>query len=102
MIAILTLIIAVPLGFLIRNRIACYLTYAVIFAHIFTFQTANLLIEWVNGSREAFAATGAPLSYLAVTTAIYAAGFGLVTLGYWIRKRRDAARSAVRLDSPIA
>lgn len=97
MIAILTLIVALPLGLLVRNRLAGYLAYAVIFGHIYTFQTANLLIEWVDGSTNAFSSEGETWSYLAVTTMIYAAGFGLVALGQWLRRRRSAGNE-VRID----
>lgn len=69
------------------------------FAHVYTFQTATLLIEWGDGSTEAFGRDGGGmLSYLAVTTALYAAGFGLVTLGGWLRDRRASRRGAVDLD----
>ncbi|MFR9779892.1 hypothetical protein ACL02O_28030 [Micromonospora sp. MS34] len=106
MIAILTLLVALPLGLLIRNRLAAYLTYAVVFGQVYTFQSLNLILEWVNGSSEAFthdktAGLGATLPYLIVTSAIYAAGFGLVTLGHWLRnRRRSATATEVRLDGP--
>ncbi len=108
MAAILTVLIALPLGLLIRNRLAAYLAYAIAFGQIYTFQTANLLIEWVNGSSEAFphdktAGIGDTLPYLIVNSAIYAAGFGLVTLGHWLRnRRRTSAANEVRLDRPAA
>ena len=39
-----------------------------------------------------------PLDYLVVTTAIYAAGFGLVTLGHWLRARRTGRVTGVDLE----
>jgi hypothetical protein len=103
MIAILVIVAALPIGLLIRNRLVGYLTYAVAFGHVYTFQTANLVMEWTNGATSAFPAgqsqqlLDGTLSYFAFTTAIYAAGFGLVALGQWLRSRRAAA-SVVRLD----
>jgi hypothetical protein len=104
MIAILTILVALPLGLLVRNRLAAYLTYAILFAQVFTFQTANLLMEWVKGSTEAFAADptkgfSSSIGYLAFTSTIYAVGFGLITLGHWLRNRRRTGTDAVLLDS---
>ena len=103
MIAILTILAAVPLGFLIPGRLAAYLAYAIAFGQVYTFQTAVLVMEWTNGSTGAFSASqsrgliGNSMSYLAVSTAIYAAGFGLVTLGHWLRDRR---RTTANKESP--
>ncbi len=105
MIAILTIVAALPLGLLIRNRLAAYLTYAVAFAQLYTFQTAVLVMEWSNGATAAFPRDGSQqvldgaLGYLAFTSVIYAAGFGLVTLGHWLRNRRRAGHE-VRLEQP--
>jgi hypothetical protein len=93
MIAILTILTALPLGFLIPGRLAGYLAYAIAFGQVYTFQTAVLVMEWTNGSTGAFSAstsgalTGNSMSYLIVSTLIYGAGFGLVTLGHWLRDR---------------
>lgn len=101
MIAILTVLVALPLGLLLRNRMAAYLTYAILFAQVFTFQTATLVMEWSKGSTEAFSAdpTEAAFGYLAFTSTIYAVGFGLITLGHWLRNRRRTRTDAVLLDS---
>ena len=90
MIAILTILVALPLGLLVRNRLAAYLIYAILFAQVFTFQTATLMMEWVKGSTEAFPAdpTKGSFGYLAFTSTIYAVGFGLITLAHWLRNRR--------------
>jgi hypothetical protein len=104
MIAILTVLVALPLGLLIRNRLAAFLAYAVAFGHVYTFQTANLVMEWVNGSTAAFPANTSnqlldgTLGYFAFTTVVYAVGFGLVALGHWLRNRRRTTRHAVQLD----
>jgi hypothetical protein len=108
MIAILTILIALPLGLLIRNRLAAYLTYAIAFGHVYTFQTANLVMEWTNGATAAFPASDSKqlldgtLGYFTFTTMIYAAGFGLIALGHWLRNRRRAAGDDVRLDRQSA
>jgi hypothetical protein len=108
MIAILTILGALPLGLLIRNRLAAYLVYAIAFSHVYTFQTANLVMEWTNGATAAFPASTSrelldgTLGYFAFTTAIYAVGFGLITLGHWLRNRRRPASNEVRLDHQVA
>lgn len=98
MVAILTLLTALPLGYLVRSRLAAYVAYGLAFAHVFTFQTLSLLLDWSAGSDAAFGRDGGPpFGYLVVTTAIYAAGFGLVTLGAWLRSRRAARPAGVDL-----
>ncbi len=90
MIAIVTVLLALPLGFLLRNRLAAYVAYVAVFGYAFSFQNVYLLRSWVHDP-----ATGAfprdadqpPLSYLLVTALIYAAGFGLVTLGHRLGTR---------------
>jgi hypothetical protein len=103
MIAILTVLVALPLGLLVRNRMAAYLTYAILFAQVFTFQTATLVMEWFKGSTAAFSTDptefGPAFGYLAFTSTIYAVGFGLITLGHWLRNRRRTRTDAVLLDS---
>jgi hypothetical protein len=99
MVAIMTLLVALPLGYLVPRRLVAYLAYGLAFAHVFTFQTLALLLEWGAGSDEAFARDGtAPVDYLVVTTAIYAVGFGLVTLGHWLRARRTGRVTGIDLD----
>ncbi|WP_433464116.1 hypothetical protein [Spirillospora sp. CA-128828] len=105
MIAILVIVAALPIGLAIRNRMAAYLVYGLAFAHVYTFQTAILVMEWHNGSTAAFkdsrstALLGDTLGYFVFTTIIYAAGFGLVTLGHWLRSRRQTPAHEVRLDA---
>jgi hypothetical protein len=97
--SILTLLAALPLGYLVRPRLAAHLAYGLGFTYIFTFQTLTLLLAWSAGSDAAFDRDGdAPLDYLLVTTAIYAAGFGLVTLGHWLRGRRTGRVTGVDLE----
>ena len=98
MIAVLTLLTAFPLGLLVRRRTVAYLAYGLAFAHVFTFQTLTLLLGWQTGDRSAFG-TGesVPWDYLLVSSAIYAVGMGLVTLGAVLRARREGRRAGVDL-----
>lgn len=90
MIAIATVLCAFPLGLLVPQRVAAYLAYVAIFSYCFTYQGVYLTTAWVRGNPDAaFPADGGPsLSYLAVTLAVYGAGFGLVALGQLVRQRR--------------
>lgn len=105
MIAILVIVTALPIGLAIRNRLAAYLVFGLAFAHVYTFQTANLVMEWRNGSTAAFGDSkstsllGDTIGYFLFTTVIYGAGFGLVTLGHWLRNRRRTPAHEVRLDA---
>jgi hypothetical protein len=91
MIAIVTLLVAVPLGYLVRSRLAAYVAYGLAFAHLCTLQTLALLPEWSASSDDAFDRDGgAALDHLLVNTAICAAGLGLVTLGARLRARRTS------------
>lgn len=93
MILIATILTALPLGYLVRSRTAANLAYAVLFAQVFTFQTAFLVMGWVNGSASTFSQSerlvlGDTIAYLIVSSAIYAMGFALVEAGHRLRERR--------------
>jgi hypothetical protein len=93
MIAIVTVLLAFPLGFFLRNRLAAYVAYLAVFGYAFSFQNVYLLRSWVQDpGAGAFPrdAGQLPLSYLLVSVVIYAAGFGLVTLGHRLGARRRA------------
>lgn len=102
---IIMLLAPLPIGFLVRHRLAAYLTYIAIHAFVFTFQTLALILEWVGGSKAAFgpypkASHSQLWAYVAVNTAIYAVGLGLVTLGLRLgAKRRVKQANAVNLDA---
>lgn len=99
MIAILTVLLALPLGFLVRDRTVGFLVYGLAMAHLYTFQTGTLVMNWVDGDRSAFSGPddAGTLPYLAVTTVVYAVGLGLVALGQRLRTRRDSRRSTAQL-----
>jgi hypothetical protein len=82
MIAVATVLFAFPLGFFLRSRLIAALAYMAIFAHVFTFQTPYVLGSDISGRPD--------WSYLLITALIYAGGFGLVTLGHFVGRRRRA------------
>ncbi len=98
MIAIITVLIALPAGFLLPTRLAANTLYAVAYLWAFTYQSVYLVLGYVDGSRDAFRPGEFPLSYGLVAVAIFAAGFGLVALGRFLAgvrsRRRTAASSA--------
>jgi hypothetical protein len=97
MIAIITVLLAFPVGYLVRSRLAASTVYAVAYLWAFTFQTLYLLLDSLSGTADpAFTTSDFPLSYGLVALTVFAIGFGLVHLGHWVRKRRHtrAARTA--------
>ena len=98
MIAVAVFLLAPPLGWFCHQRTTANLAYVAAFGYCFTFQSTYLTTAWVRGNPDAgFPADGSPsLSYLAVTLAVYAAGFGLVELGHVLRRRRDQRHHADR------
>ena len=93
MIAVLTVLTAFPLGYLVRSRLAANTTYAVAYLWAFTYQTLYLTLDSINESTNpAFRPEKFPLSYGLVTVSIFGAGFGLVALGRLVRDRRTARR----------
>jgi len=89
MIAIVTILLALPAGYLMRSRLAAMTTYAVAYLWAFTFQTLYLLLDsFGGGSNPAFEAGEFPWSYGLVTLAILTVGFGLVAAGHRLAQRR--------------
>ena len=87
---IIMLLVPLPIGYFIRNRMAAYLAYIALYSFVFTFQSTTLLKEWNGGDYSALAKNPAAVdwSYGLVNLLIFAAGLGLVTLGSWLRARR--------------
>jgi hypothetical protein len=101
---ILTVLLGFPLGFLIRSRGPAVLTYVLVDSYLFTFQTAFLTMQWVDGDQHAFGARGHGwsverttmfVSYLVLNGVIVAVGIGLVILGHHVRSRLTASRGTV-------
>jgi hypothetical protein len=100
---IVTILVAFPLGFLIRNRMAAFVAYIAVHAFVFTFQAVNLMVEWVGGRESAFGpypkgSDSDVLAYGLVNLVIYAAGFGLVYAGSRVAARRRARSGGVNLE----
>jgi len=88
MIAVVTVLLAFPLGYLVRNRLAAATAYGLAYLWAFTFQTLYLLLDSLGGgSAPAFEPGDFPWSYGVVTLGIFAVGFGLLNLGHWLRLR---------------
>jgi len=101
---ILTILVGFPLGFLIRSRSRAIVTYVLVDSYLFTFQTAFLIMQWVDGDEHAFGSRGRDwsaerttmfFSYLVLNGVIVAAGIGLVILGHKVRSHRTAGRDTV-------
>lgn len=90
MIAVATVLLAFPLGYLLRSHLAANVAYAIAYLWAFTFQSLYLTLSWVGGDDSAFSKgpDAFPLSYGLVAGAIFGGGFGLVALGHWVRARR--------------
>jgi hypothetical protein len=101
---ILTILVGFPLGYLVRSRGTAIISYVLVDSFLFTFQTAFLLMKWVDGDEHAFGPrgrdwsteqTGQFLSYLVLNAVIVGIGIGLVILGHKVRAHRSAHRSIV-------
>ena len=92
MIAIVTVLLAFPLGYLLRSHFAANVAYAIAYLWAFTFQGVYLTRMWVGGDNSAFDKDpdSLPISYGVATAGIFAVGFGLVALGHWLGARRGA------------
>jgi hypothetical protein len=92
MIAIVTVLLAFPLGYLLRSHLAANVAYAIAYLWAFTFQGLYLTRMWVGGDSSAFDKNPdtLPISYGLVAAGIFAAGFGLVALGHRVGARRTA------------
>jgi hypothetical protein len=89
MIAVITVLLAFPLGFFVRSRLAASTVYAVAYLWAFVFQTLYLMLDLLSGaSNPAFDAEDFPAAYGVVALAIFAVGFGLLNLGHWLKARR--------------
>jgi len=96
-ILILTVLAAFPLGYLVRSRTSAFLAFGLAFAHLFTFQTAQLVLEATRGKQDAFGDLSDPnwnwfgdtIGYLVFTTVVYVGGLALVAGGHAFGARRE-------------
>lgn len=95
---ILTLLTALPIGYLARTRGPAVIAYVAAWLAVFTFQTAGLLLDWAGGDVTAF---GGPfpahdaaqyVGYGIVNAVILTVGVGLVMLGVTVRRRTSRTR----------
>ena len=94
MIAIVTVLLAFPLGYRLRSPLAARTAYAVAYLWAFTFQTLYLMLDAMQPKAQspAFEASEFPLSYGLVTLGIFAVGFVLVEAGHRFARRRTSRR----------
>lgn len=99
MIAVVTLLIAFPAGYLLSSRLAATTTYAIAYLWAFVFQTLYLTLDSLSGtsSNPAFTPEEFPWSYGVVTLLVLVVGLGLVQAGHWLGSRR---RPTMREGSP--
>lgn len=90
-----TLLLAFPLGYLIRDRAAACALYLAGGAFVFAFQSVNLLVEWADGSRSVFGGpfpgheTDKVFGYGLFNLAITAVGIVIVLLGARVARQRQ-------------
>lgn len=90
MIAVVTVLLALPLGYFLRSHLAANVAYAITYLWAFTFQGLYLTRMWVGGDDSAFAKNPdtLPIEYGLFAAGIFAVGFGLVALGHRLGARR--------------
>ena len=95
---IVTLVVALPIGFFFRHRLSAVVAFVAVHSFVYSFQSTELVREWVGGDDSAFPKNPKTVawSYALVTALIYAVGFALVLLGSRLgARRRDRAARRV-------
>jgi len=104
---IFTILLAFPIGFLVKQRGLAIVTYLALDAIFFTFQSVGVLLDWMannppvafgpspKGSFPVEYSNGEYLGYGVVNAIIIAVGVGLVVLGTYVAKRRAGQRASV-------
>ena len=90
MIAIVTVLVALSVGYQLKSRQAANTIYAVAYLWAFVYQTLYLLLDALDpkSTNPAFEPGGFPLSYGLVTLAIFGVGLALVEAGHRLAARR--------------
>jgi len=95
MIAVVTILLAFPLGFFLRSHLAANTAYAIAYLWAFVFQGIYLMLQMLDGGKDpAFEPDEFPFAYGLVTATIFAVGFGLVALGHRVGRGRRERRAA--------
>jgi len=94
MIAIVTILLAFPLGFWLRSAPAARTAYAVAYLWAFTYQTLYLMLDTMRADAQspAFEVGAFPVAYGLVALAIFGLGFALVEAGHRFAGRRASRR----------
>lgn len=103
---IYTILIALPLGYLIKTRSTAVLAYLLAGSYLFSYQSTIVLLDWFgHESPSAFgpfpndfpanASSSETLGYGLVNLAITTVGIGLVLLGNRVAARRQPTRNYV-------
>ena len=102
MVAIVTILLAFPLGWFLRSRLAANTAYAIAYLWAFVFQTLYLILESLGDKTDpVFSAGEFPWQYGVVTLAIFLAGFGLVQVGHWAKARRREVRTVHQVAAQV-
>lgn len=81
MVAAVTLLLCLPLGWFVRSRLTANTTYAVAYLWAFVYQTLYLSL-----GESAFNADEFPLSYGLATAGVFGVGFGLLAAAHEARR----------------
>ena len=90
MIAMVTVLLCLPLGWFVRSRLVANTTYAVAYLWAFVFQTLYLQLDAATFPPGEF-----PLSYGVATASVFAVGFGLIAVAHEARSRRHVKAVAM-------
>jgi hypothetical protein len=90
MIAVVTVVLCLPLGWFVRSRLVANTTYAVAYLWAFVFQTLYLQLDAATFPPGEF-----PLSYGLATASVFAVGFGLIAAAHEARSRHDVKAGAM-------
>ena len=108
-----TILVALPLGLLIRSRGTALLAYLTADLFVFTLQTLDVLLNWMAGKSAIGGANAfgpSPdavpihysesevIAYGIVNLAVMLAGIGLVLFGHRIRARRTAPKNVATVN----
>jgi hypothetical protein len=94
----LMILLPLPIGWFVRDRLTAFVAYLAAFSFLFTFQSTMLITEWAGGNKNAFggypkADKGDVWSYGVVNLVFLAIGLGLLTATSVLSSRRRNRRA---------